>query len=448
MEDFESQTTCELFVNDRGEALTMLVEFSVENYRSVEERQTFSMVASADKTMLDCNSFPMPNTKDLRLLTSAIIYGPNASGKSNLVRAMFTMKMIVVQSATRMQAGDNFRLEPFRLNTNYYNKPSCFEIIFILNETRYHYGFSLDQKRIYEEWLVAYPNGRAQNWFKRKFNSESQQEKWYFGPGLKGERERIKNLVRPNSLFLSHAAQNNHHQLNELFQWFKTDFNFIGPNLSGIYTAEMCKDDQVLLKDDVVKFLIEADLGISDLKITSKIFDEEIVVRGLPDKAKEFIKEIFQDLQNKEILSAIIFHKMNDSDQMIQFDLTEESEGTQRMFEIAGSWLDTLNKGSVLCIDEIDRSLHTLLAISLLKIFNNQNLNKNQAQLIATTHDTALLDREFFRRDQVWFTEKDSKSSTKLYSLMEFKPRKDESLQKGYLQGRYGAIPFIGKPRF
>lgn len=425
----------------------MLVEFSVENYRSVEERQIFSMVASADKTMLDCNSFPMPKTKELRLLTSAIIYGPNASGKSNLVRAMSTMKTIVMQSANRMQSGDRFKIEPFQLNTSYSSKPSCFELIFILNETRYNYGFSLDQKRIYEEWLVAYPNGRAQKWFTRKFNLESQDEEWYFGSGLKGEKERIKNLVRPNSLFLSHAAQNNHPQLSELFQWFKTNFNFIGPNLPGAYTAKFCKDDQLLLSD-VVKFLIEADLGIANFTIKSELFDKEIVVRDLTDKMKELIKEILQEIGNKEILSAKVFHQMNDSDQTIQFDLEEESEGTQRMFEIAGPWLDTLKKGSVLCIDEIDRSLHTLLAVYLVKRFNNSKLNEKKAQLISTTHDTALLDKEIFRRDQVWFTEKDRKSSTKLYSLMEFKPRKDESLQNGYLQGRYGAIPFVGKPRF
>lgn len=430
----------------------MLIEFSVENYRSIEERQTFSMVASSDKSMLSCNSFYLPSAKSLRFLKSAVIYGSNASGKSNLLRAMASMKRVVTQSATRMQSGDKFNaIEPFRLNSHSSGSPSCFEIIFIWDETRYHYGFSLTKDRIHEEWLVAYPNGKAQNWFTRKFISEFKKEEWYFGPGLKGERERIKKLVRPNSLFLSHAAQNNHPQLEPVFQWFKKHFNFLGTNLSGRFTAQMCKQDKVLL-DDVVKLIVEADLGISGLNIQSEPLNEEIISgSGFPNEMQEILMQMIQDMgddEEPEILSAITFHEMNDSGKSVQFNILDESDGTQRMFEIAGPWLDTLNKGSVLLIDEIDRSLHPLLSICLVKLFNNPNSNKKNAQLICTTHDTSLLDRELFRRDQVWFTQKDKRSSTKLYSLMEFKPRKDESLQKGYLQGRYGAVPFIGNFRF
>ncbi|NEP28792.1 AAA family ATPase, partial [Moorena sp. SIO3I6] len=215
----------------------MLVEFSVENYRSFRERQTFSMVASNKKTGQDSNSFPMPNVKSLRLLTSAVVYGPNASGKSNLVRAIQTMRRIVLQSATGMQLGSRWNIEPFRLNADCQKRPSCFEIIFIEDNIRYQYAFSLDQERVYEEWLIAYPKGRAQTWFERNYHSEKQDYDWYFGPRLKGEKERIRGFVRPNSLFLSHAAQNNHDQLGNIFEWFRKKLNLIPSSLGSLSFA-------------------------------------------------------------------------------------------------------------------------------------------------------------------------------------------------------------------
>ncbi|AOX02438.1 hypothetical protein BJP34_26035 [Moorena producens PAL-8-15-08-1] len=360
----------------------MLVEFSVENYRSFKERQTFSMVASNKKTGQDSNSFPMPNVKSLRLLTSAVVYGPNASGKSNLVRAIQTMRQIVLQSATGMQLGSRWNIEPFRLNADYHKKPSCFEIIFIEDNIRYQYGFSLDQERVYEEWLIAYPKGRPQTWFERNYRSEEQDYYWYFGPGLKGEKERIKGFVRSNSLFLSHAAQNNHIQLGKLFTWFRYKLKLI------------------------------------------------------PSR--------FQNLSN---FTALRFYKSTNYSEnflkLIKGDDIGISNGTQRLFEIGAYWIDALDNGGILIIDQLDRSLHSEISTYLIKEFNNQAANQNNAQLIVTTHDTTFLDRDILNQDQIWFTEKNSNNSTKLYSLLDFKVREDESLQKGYLKGRYGAVPFV-----
>ncbi len=428
----------------------MLVEFSVENYRSIYKRQTLSMVASDDEEMLDRNSFAIPNSR-LRALATAAIYGPNGSGKSNLLQAMQTQRNLVVYSATRMQLGSKLPVKPFLLDAEATKKPTCFEIIFIQNQVRYEYGISLDQQRIHEEWLIAYPKGRAQNWFSRSYQPEKQETQadqgyeWYFSPALKGGKQQIKNFVRPNSLFLSHAAQNNHPQLGQIYEWFHKP-GIIDPDFYGSYTAARCDDDPEFL-NQVVKMLNQADIGISDIQFNTQSSSEEnqhlleIRVNSSAMAKIDGIELIsHQDIDIKEIVTV---HQMLDSDTVATWSLKEESNGTQRLFAMARPWLEVLAAGELLIMDELDRSLHPVLSKFLIKMFQNPQINKNRAQLIFTTHDTALLDKEIFRQDQVWFTEKD-RSMTHLYSLLDFKPRPDESLQRGYLLGRYGAIPFVG----
>jgi AAA15 family ATPase/GTPase len=429
----------------------MLVEFSVENYRSIQEKQTLSMVAAEEETMLmDSNTFPMPNSSDLRLVISSVIYGPNASGKSNFLKAMHKLRSLVINSASRMQTGDKFGIEPFILNSETAKKPSSFEIIFIHKGIRYEYGISADKERIYEEWLIAYPNEIQQNWFSREYlpdNPEFQAHKgykWSFGKGLKSPKKPIQKLVRYNSLFLSHAAQNTHPQLTEIFEYFRDNINMLTIDVnSKTFTFEKCNEDHTF-REQVVKLLNEADIGISNIRT-------ELI--NIPEEVRQLIKSLInQEIDNQAIenhidepkaMRIVTIHKMNDSDNEIdELTMDEESDGTQRLFDISGPWLDVLEKGEVLIVDELDRSLHPVLSKALIKMFNNPEINKNNAQLIFTTHDTTLLDGDIFRPDQVWFTEKDN-SMTKLYSLLDFRPRENESLQKGYLLGRYGAIPFI-----
>ncbi|MDZ8186368.1 MAG: ATP-binding protein [Nostoc sp. ChiSLP02] len=424
----------------------MLIEFSVENYRSIQEKQTLTMVASEDEKMLHTNSFMMPNTEKLRLLTTAVIYGPNASGKSNLLRAMQTLKTLVINSATKMQVGEKLPIEPFKLNRESAKNPTNFEVIFIHQGTRYEYGVSLNRERVYEEWLIAYPNEHQQNWFSRQYipdNPKFQVDegyKWSFGKGLKGEKLRIKKFVRSNSLFLSHAAQNNHPQLTQIFKWFEDEINILTSSSHTMGFTLSIFDEDATLQARVAKLLSQADIGISGIKI-----EEKPIPENLSSLFNQFNKEEYEQMKrniNIHQLDVITIHRMNDSDEEIEFDMDDESDGTQRLFEMAGLWLYVLEDGEVLLVDELDRSLHPVLSKALLKMFNDPEINKNNAQLIFTTHDTILLDSEILRRDQVWFTEKD-KSMTKLYSLLDFQPREDESLQKGYLRGRYGGIPFI-----
>jgi AAA15 family ATPase/GTPase len=429
----------------------MFVEFSVENYRSIQEKQTFSMVASEDEIMLESNTFPMPNTDNLRLLTSAVIYGANASGKSNLLRAMQTLRGIVINSATKIQPGEKLPVDPFRLNKQTIKNPTKFEVIFINNGIRYEYGVSLNRERVYEEWLIAYPHEIQQTWFSRKYMPDNPKfkadegYKWSFGRGLKGEKLRIKRFVRSNSLFLSHAAQNNHPQLTEIFEYFQEKINIIFAHKFSLkefnLSINMCEENEQF-REQIVHLLKKADIGISNIRLESQ---------SMPENTQNLIKNFLkQEFENQEInndfnisaMDVITIHKMNDDNIEVEFSISDESDGTQRLFEIAGYWLYILQYGEILIVDELDRSLHPILSKFLLKMLNDPEINKKNAQLIFATHDTTLLDSAIFRRDQVWFTEKD-KSMTKLYSLVDFQPREHESLQKGYLLGRYGAVPFI-----
>ncbi|MEI6370645.1 MAG: ATP-binding protein [Nostocales cyanobacterium ELA608] len=430
----------------------MLVEFSVENYRSIQEKQTLSMVAADNETMLDSNTFPVPNNDDLRLVTGAAIYGSNASGKSNLLKAIQVLKNLVIKSASRMQIGDKLPVEPFKLNSETAKKPSSFEVIFILDDIRYEYGVSLNRERVFEEWLIAYRNEVQENWFSREYLPDNPKfepnegYKWSFGKGLKGEKKRIQRFVRSNSLFISHAAQNNHPQLKEVFDFFQDEINMISLTEGQLrefdFTIKMCEENHNF-REQIVNLLSEADIGISGIRFESEPMDDNIklVVQNLFSEEFE-VRKNANNLLEIDFMNVITIHKMNDSNSEIELEIEDESAGTKRLFYIAGYLLWVLEYGKVLIIDEIDRSLHPVLSKALIKMFNNPEINKNNAQLIFTTHDTTLLDDETFRPDQIWFTEKDN-SMTKLYSLFDFRPRENESLQKGYLLGRYGAIPFI-----
>lgn len=421
----------------------MLIEFSVTNYRSINECQTLSLVASENvDNFRESHTFAAPNSKDLHLLKSTAIYGPNASGKSNLVRALKTFQNIVVNSASRMQEGDEFDVQPFLMEYQRISDSSIviytlteFEIIFVENNIRYEYGLILNKDYVIEEWLIAYPKQRAQTWFTRKHNIENKDlnpsdnaphhlrdrgYEWSF-PSLKGEKQRIKALVRPNSLFLSHAAQNNHPQLLEVFNWFKTKLNVITTlefqDNYRAYTAKKCISDPNF-KHKIFKLLNQSNNGIVNID-----FEGEDII---------FLHQTYdynENLSTDDIVRNLL--------------IDDQSDGTQRLFELGGVWIEALQEGKVIAIDELERSLHPTLARSLVEMFHNPETNPHHAQLIFTTHDTTLLDRDLFRQDQIWFTEKE-RQKTHLYSLLEFRPREDESLQRGYLLGRYGAIPFVG----
>ena len=422
----------------------MLIEFSVTNFRSIQSRQTLSLVKSKlnEPKELDQNSFTPSELPGLGLLRSAAIYGPNAAGKSNLLLALRAMKDVVVESATEWQRGDKVPVTPFKLDPQSATAPAEFEVTFIAEGVRYQYGFAATQAQIVEEWLISYPKMRAQHWFARRWDEANGEYDWEMGNALQGQKQLWQESTRSNALFLSTAVQLNSQQLQPIYDWFKktlrtTTVTDWGPG----FTASLCSEP--LNKARVLAFLGAADIDIQDVLIEKKVFDANDLPDDMPDEIKSLV---VKKMEGKEVLAELNMVHQDAAGKPIAFDFEEESDGTQKLFSFAGRWLDTLKNGYVLFIDELHDNLHPKLVQFLVELFHSNENNPKNAQLVFTTHETSILNREVFRRDQVWFCEKCDHRATTLFPLTDFSPRKGrENLEMTYLAGRYGALPYVRK---
>jgi hypothetical protein len=431
----------------------MLIEFSVANFRSVRERQTLSLVASQgaeheDRNVIDQDSF--------RLLRSAVIYGPNAAGKSNLVRAVLTLQQLVRLSAPAMQAGQSFNVSPFLLAEPSASSPSEFEIVFIAKDkVRYHYFCALDRERVWKEWLVAYPAGKPQRWFERQYQPDKGSYDWWFGPRFQGkqrDKRGWQGLTRSNALFLSAAVQYNNAQLLPAFNWLTQDLIVLTADINWNPGLSLDLIRSAAGQERMIAFLRAADIDIERLEIVEQDLSSDDPT-GSPPGTLRIRFEVAgppgsSPPPSPKVIRVRTMHRRIDQEGQVALDLlNDESDGTKKLFEFIGGWLKAFEIGATLFVDELDRSLHPLLTRFLLKQFH-QPEGTNGAQLIFTTHDTTLLDSDLLRRDQIWFVEKPRKEqSTQLYPLLDFRPRKDEALERGYLMGRYGALPFVGDLR-
>lgn len=419
----------------------MLIEFSVTNYRSILERQTLNMTASTYfKELESLNTF-IPDQDDgvPRLLRSTVLYGPNASGKSTLIQALQFVEKQVLSSQKESQAGDAIDVESFKLTVASRLADSEFEITFIEQGVRYEYGFCCNRERFTEEWLIAYPLGRAQKWFHRVLDAEIGKDAYKFSTSFLGGRQRQAwaAQTRPNALFFSTAIQLNNEQLKPAFDWFKLRLRVVGSvgGFSPSYTLKRCDKDEDRRR--VVEFMNSADLSIADIQVRETAFSADVLPREMPASVRD---EVLKDMAGRKLVEPIFFHKDVNTQEIVEFDETEESDGTRALFAFAGPWLDVIENERVLVVDELDTSLHPLLVHHLVKRLHHEG---TKAQLIFTTHDTTLLSQKLLRRDQVWFMEKDAKSATRLYPLSDFSPRDNEAVERGYLNGRYGGIPFL-----
>jgi AAA15 family ATPase/GTPase len=414
----------------------MLVDFRVKNYRSIKDDQTFSMVAASGNELEETNTFLLPKTKNVSLVKTAAIYGANAAGKSNLLKALKTMKKIILESNTR---GDKLDLQPFLLHTDSIDKPSEFEITFVFDEIRYQYGFTANSEKIIEEWLIAYPKGRPQNWFARAYDKEKKDYEWQFGDKLVGQKQIWKESTRSNALFLSTAVNLNSEQLKPIFDWFANKLKITGiQGWSPTYTMQRCAEDDS--KEKIMQFLKTADMDIEDIEVELEEFDANKLPKDMPSDIKI---ELEKRMSGMEIPKETKFLHLNNLNEKIALDYNDESDGTRKLFSFIGPWLDSLENGNVLLIDELHDNFHPLMVKYLIEMFHNNEMNKSNAQLIFTTHETSVLNQDIFRRDQIWFCEKQN-SATTIYPLTDFSPRKGvEDLEKGYLSGRYGALPFF-----
>jgi AAA15 family ATPase/GTPase len=423
----------------------MLIEFRITNYRSFLTPQSLTLTTNTATELQEKNTFVSPVSNLPRLLRSAVVYGPNAAGKSNLVQAISFMKGFVLSSARESQEGEKIDVTPFLFTLQSSRNPSEFEVLFIQDGIRYQYGFEVNSKRVTGEWLFAYPEGRAQKWFERNYAPETQKDIWYFGPKFTGHRKVWQEATRSNALFLSTAIQLNNEQLKPVFNWFDKTLVVLGEreSIAPVFSIGECEEAEK--KKKILKFMNAADLSITDIALEKKDFSMEDLRAEMPQSIKE---EIAKDLKGKKLTRLLFMHPSSDNGKDVALDFDKESAGTRKLFELAGPWLDVLDKGLVFFIDELDTSLHPLLVRFLLSLLHNPETNPHNAQLIFATHDTTVLDQTLMRRDQVWFVEKDEENATRLYPLSDYKPRKGEALQKGYLYGRYGALPFPGELRF
>ena len=421
----------------------MLIEFTVGNFRSFKEQETFSMVAAnltSPDPRLDTENV-IPIDKDLKLLTSAAIYGRNSSGKSNLLAALRFMREFVLNSSRDTQATDAIHTEPFRLSTETRDKPSFFEIAFIVEGKRYRYGFEVNAERVISEWLFTVPTIREAMLFQREGAEIDVSSRFKEGRGL-------QERTRPNALFLSVAAQFNGEVANQIVRWFST------LDLFGLEDWHLHLTTYHFLagqeeKQKIIRLVKQLDLGIQGIHIEEGPFGDElnfsITEEGFsPERRRAFQAAVA--LRDRRVLTE---HGVYDADGKLSaseaFDLQgQESEGTKKLFAMAGSLVNALDVGLTLFVDELDVKLHPLITRAVISLFNSKETNPKGAQLIFATHDANLLDNRLLRRDQIWFVEKDRYGASHLVSLAEYRVRKEASFEKDYLQGRYGGVPSLG----
>jgi AAA15 family ATPase/GTPase len=426
----------------------MLLRFSVNNFRSIKDTATFSMVADSSNQENE-HSFSIRN---VQLLKSAAIYGANASGKSNVLKAMNFMCSMVLNRKKITQSTDELPHDPFLLNTETEHASSWFEIVFFVDDVKYRYGFEADDTVIYAEWLHCVNSDSSTNRETRLFERDVEQNLHYVNPKFK---EGLGVNVPSNHLLIWKCDQNDGEISKKILRWFNK-FNLIdgldGERYISFALKQMEKDE---FKTDLLKLVKVADLGIEQIDIEEGEIPKDLIKQlPFPDEIKQ---QMLDDNNLKSVELQTSHRKFDSNDQVVGsvlFELNKnESKGTQKFFALSTPILDTLRHGRVLVIDELDASLHPKLTEYFIKLFNNKDFNKHNAQLIFVTHDAHLLSvRNLFEREQIWFAEKDQYGSTKLYSLLEFRAKntgKDvrvtDDLGKRYLLGHFGAVPYLGE---
>lgn len=395
----------------------MLLSFRVSNFRSIRSEQEFSFVT---------DSHARPDNGDAwdeGVGTVAGIFGSNASGKSNVLKALQFIRTAIASSYRSWASGDSIAVIPFALDSSLDREPSNFEIVFQVGKVRYQYGFRLTKERVIGEWLYVYVTHRRQIWFERDTASD---DEWYFGKSFTGRNRVIADLTGPRTLFLSAAAANNHEMARRVERFIRAHLRFAFPENRATrtrYTRDLSSDSGDW--DSVVDLMRFADLGIRSARVR-------------------------EDIERREDLIRVEFgHSVGVSQEPVYLPLEAESLGTQTLFALAGPVIRAIANGDTLLVDEIDASLHPRLTCEIIRLFKDPEENPRQAQLIFTSHDTTLLggllDEAGLTRDEIWFTEKKADGGTVLYPLTDFSPRKTENLERGYLQGRYGAVPYLDR---
>lgn len=424
----------------------MLVQFSVRNFKTFKEEVKLTMFASNyDKSTREQENVMEVPKFGLRLLKSAVIYGANASGKTKLIDAVHFMKDFALNSSKESQQGEPIETEPFRLNTVTASEPSMLEIVFIHENEMYRYGFEVTPEAVVSEWLYHRPHTKEVEIFFREGQNFTVHPKAF----KKGKFLVSENMIRSNALMLSVAAQFNDKYAKGVLTWLYKFRQISGLDETGYMGYSMSRVEDS--KKKFLSLLKEADIGIEDISISK--MDSANLPDDLPDEVKEIIKKKMDEEKATFFGDFKTAHTRFDENNLPvgieEFRMEdEESSGTRKFFAISGPILRALEDGEVLFIDEIDSKIHPNLVCKLIGLFNSVWTNPKNAQLIFNTHDTNLLSSNLFRRDQIWFVEKDRFGAASLYSLSAFKTdeggRKTDNFEENYLQGRYGGVPLLG----
>ena len=420
----------------------MLVNFTVRNYRSFKQERSFCMEASSIKENKDSVIRLGKNS----LLPLAVLYGANSGGKSNLIKAIATMRGMVRRSI-RLNDGDDLPYDPFALDEVSETLPTLFEVQFVYQGVLYRYGFEYNRTEIVSEWLYEKKAGEKEYelFVRSRDLIEIKATRFPEGDGK-------QNLTNSNRLFLSLVAQLKGEKSNSVMEWFRRCNVISGLDSEGYegFTIKMFLEHGAGA-DEAQRFFNSLQLGFNQLSVKEVDIPQEVL-----DKAPDSIKsQLEKDSDSNHFVETYTVHSVYDDRGGVvgeRYFLKNrmESEGTKKVIELSGPLFDTLNNGKVLFVDELDAKLHPLLTRNIVLLFMDPQINVHGAQLVFATHDTNLLDLDIVRRDQIWFAEKDQMDSTDLYSLVEFrdeegkKIRNDRDIMHDYIRGRYGAIPFIG----
>lgn len=430
----------------------MLLEFKVSNYRSIGEEQVITLI-------------PAPKQKDhlqniltegrYQALNAIALYGPNGGGKSNLLKAMSLLDRLVHISA-RTSSTTRLPYDPFLLREDWEDKPTEFEISFVIEDNRYRYGLDFTATEIKKEWLFRKSAGREVNLFEREGETID------VSSGFNGSKKIIDAAIeatRVNALFLSTCDMLNIEEAKKILQWFN-HFNMLdGLNINeDIRTVSLSESKGY--NEKIRKYLSSLGLGLFDVQITTKDFEESELPNDIPENLRTQLIEKLRDSQSYKVyaLHKIYNYEGKPTEKLHSWDFNErESAGTQKAFKLSGPVLWALANGGILIIDEIEAAMHPIMTLNTIDLFLNKESNPNNAQLIFATHDTNLLSYSNLRRDQICFAEKNKWESTEVYSLSDFvyfgekngefkseKERPDTDKEKRYFEGRYGAIPALG----
>ena len=415
----------------------MLIQFAVTNFLSFRDE----MVLSLDTNKDDSHSEILLSYKNERILPSVAIYGANAAGKSNLHKAL-TAAIIMIRNSNNLQVDQPLMVTPFLLDEKSRFEKTKFDFIYTNNGIKYQYGFALDAKQVWEEYLYEYKSTKPSMIFER-----SDINKYKFTARSKPQLSKIVDKNTSNKLFLATATSWNSDLTRNAYMWFSNMIDtYDSSNLEDLMFREFDrhqKDKDDSLNEFMLHLLKKADINISNFNYENIKQETDQFPLALSPEMKGLMNQMGLDVKQHRIVTA---HQVIENGEKREYGLNyfDESNGTKRLFTYGPVLKNALENGRTIIIDEIDNALHPAMTKSLIEMFQNPNINRHNAQLIFNTHEISLLDLNLFRRDQIYFVEKNNQTGVSdLYSLDEFSPRKSENIQKGYLQGRYGAMPVM-----